>query len=432
MLLKYGAGGFGYIASAQIASEGKTVGQRQYEHAAEMDLLKLAAVQNDRAIGSINKESDKLWSYLVNGEGSFTLLAGNEKVNTFTSGVLSNKDYGDAFALLNGLRDALKDSKDSVAGSIYSHDMLQYTTNAFRGSDGFDGLSGALFLANLASNDSARSGNATGYLINDVARTYEGEYLNINYDRSGSAAGGATGSQYYMNFNRTGPGYGNQVTGYFTGGKWVNSTAQVPSLDCIGYVNTVLYATGALKAGQALNASVKGNKVEVGIWSREYSSAHDKLSGGESGSIANMLSDNFAYGGWSQLNTDRQLAKAYTGGVLLAYGDDRKSWSNSPEVGSLVFMDGHVGFYGVDDQGRNLLVHSAPEYAAESGSYWESGPRENYLGSWTNQRLGNGNDEYTNMLVRNNYFTKWTAQFNPGYTFGKIRPWWDAGYFSRK
>ena len=108
MLQKYGAGGFGYIASAQIASEGKTVGQRQYEHAAEMDLLKLAAVQNDQAIGSINKESNKLWSYLVNGEGSFALLAGNEKLSTFTSGVLSNKDYGDAFALVNGLREAFR------------------------------------------------------------------------------------------------------------------------------------------------------------------------------------------------------------------------------------------------------------------------------------------------------------------------------------
>ena len=104
--------------------------------------------------------------------------------------------------------------------------------------------------------------------------------------------------------------------------------------------------------------------------------------------MANGLSRTFLYGGWPQMVADKKQANQYVGGVLLAYGDDRKTWSDTPQVGDLVFMQGHIGFYGVNDLGQNILSHSAPEYAAESGSYWEPGPRENLLGSWTNQKTG--------------------------------------------
>jgi hypothetical protein len=435
MLQKYGAGGFGYIASAQIASEGNTVGQRQYEHAAEMDLLKLAAVQNDRAIGSINKESDKLWSYLVNGEGSFALLAGNEKFNTFTSGTVSNESYGDAFALLNGLRGALKDSKDSVANSIYSHDMLQYTTNAFRGSDGFDGLSGALFLANLASGEgNDRMNNPFGHLINDVAQTYTGEYLNINYDRSGSETGKESGASYFDNSHAGPAGYGQAVTGWY--GKnddwahWEATNGSVPSLDCVGYVNLVAYASGALKAGQSYNGL--GQKRALDMSSKEYADARETRLGGVTGRLQNA-----ALANWSYEFPDAEATRADEGvarsGVYRAYYDRRIDPVAAPQVGDLVFLgppgDQHIGFYGIDDQGQNLLIHSAPSTTIGRDIY-ESGPRANTLVYWNHSRV---NDSYSNLLVSQRYFTRWRDQFNGGGTnFGRIKPWWDTSRLGEK
>ncbi len=273
---------------------------------------------------------------------------------------MSEEADGSAFALLGGLRDALKDSTDFAAGSILSHDMLQYTTNVFRGSNGMNGLSGALFLANLASEDVVRAGNANGYLINDVARTYEGEYLNINYDRTGAIAGDLTGAQYYMNFNLKGPGMARRSPGISIGHGLVHRP--VPHRWIALDMSTQCCMRPGPKAGLALNASVKGNKTEVGIWSREYTSAHAAQLDTESGIVANGLSRTFLYGGWPQMVADKKQANQYVGGVLLAYGDDRKTWSDTPQVGDLVFMQGHVGFYGSK---RSRAKH--PEYIAHRG-----------------------------------------------------------------
>ena len=432
MLRKLGAGGYGFVLDAQIASLPVSLNGRMYDQAGVQDLNVLAQTQLGRAITSTNAESNKLLDYLVrSGDGGqiANILWNNETFSNFTAGVLSEGVYDDAFALLGDLREALKDSKDFAAGSILSHDMLQYTTNVFRGSNGMNGLSGALFLANLASEDVVRAGNASGYLINDVARTYEGDYLNINYDKTGALVGDNTGSQYYMNFHRNALGYGQAITGYFDGG-WVNSPTSTPSLDCIGYVNTVLYASGALKAGQALNASVQGNKVEVGIWSREYTSAYASRLNNESGMVANGIGRAFLYGGWPQMVADKKQANGYAGGVLLAYGDDRKTWSDAPQVGDLVFMQGHIGFYGINDGGQNLLLHSAPQLTL-SGTTYEAGPRENTFGSWTDSSLLSGNDKYINMLVNSGYFANWTKQFNQGYNFATLKPWWTRDPFKR-
>jgi hypothetical protein len=431
MLRTLGAGGYGFVLDAQIASLPMSSSGRMYDQAAVQDLGVLAQTQLQRAVASTNTESNKLWDYLVQSgdEGKIAdILCNNSTFSNFSAGVLSEGAYSDAFALLGGLREALKDSKDFAAGSVLSHDMLQYTTNVFRGSNGMNGLSGALFLANLASEDVVRAGNASGYLINDVARTYEGEYLSINYNRTGVIAGDLTGAQYYMNFHLKGPGYGQSITGYFNGG-WVNSPIITTSLDCVGYVNTVLYASGALKAGQALNASVKGNKVEVGIWSKEYTSAYEKQLSSESGIVANGLSNAFLYAGWPQMKTDRELADQYAGGAWLAYGDDRKVWTNTPQVGDLVFMQGHMGFYGINDDGQNILVHSAPQWPQNEPQF-EAGPRENYLGNW--MKTSTKNDDYTNMLVENGYFKLWRDQFNPGYNFGRLKSWWTTTDFYRK
>jgi hypothetical protein len=125
--------------------------------------------------------------------------------------------------------------------------MLQYATNVFRGTSGRDGISGALFMANLASGEGgARASNPYGYLFNDVGRTYEGQYLNIAYDRSGSESGETPGAQYKMNFEPANTAYGDSVTGYYSGGKWTSSGSISPALDCIGFVNLVSYAAGAL------------------------------------------------------------------------------------------------------------------------------------------------------------------------------------------
>ena len=262
MLRKIGAGGYGFVLDAQIASLPVSSSGRVYDQTPAQDLGVLAQTQLRRAITSTNTESNKLWDYLVQSgdKGKIAdILWDSGTFSNFTAGVLSEEAYGSAFALLGGLRDALKDSTDFAAGGILSHDMLQYTTNVFRGSNGMNGLSGALFLANLASEDVVRAGNANGYLINDVARTYEGEYLNINYDRTGAIAGDLTGAQYYMNFNLKGPGYGQAITGYFNG-PWVSSPTSTPSLDCIGYVNTVLYASGALKGRASSKCQCQGQQ----------------------------------------------------------------------------------------------------------------------------------------------------------------------------
>ena len=119
-----------------------------------------------------------------------------------------------------------------------------------------------------------------------------------------------------------------------------------------------------------------------------------------------------------------------TSGVYLAYYDTRIDHVKEPQVGDLVFLgppgDQHVGFYGIDDEGRNLLIHSAPKITV-GGEMYEAGPRENVLIGWTNR---DANDEYTNMLVRNRYFTKWEDQFNTGYNFGRIKPWWKTSDFA--
>ena len=303
ILQKLGAGGFGYVVEAQIASEGVTVGSRQYEHAGETDLAKLATTQLGGAIKNTNKESNALWSYVLNGAGSdkaFSVLDGNDIFNAFTSGVLSSGNYGDAFALLNGLRDALKDSKDFAAGNIYSHDVLQYTTNVFTGTNGRDGLSGALFMANLASDEgSSRNDNPFGYLINDVARTYKGEYLNINYDNSGSVNGGSPGASYWANSNLAARGYGNAMTGWFpkeTGYQWQDTNGNVPSLDCVGYVNLVAYAAGALKAGQAYNRNPIDHKSALDAMSKDYTNAREARLSGATGQLQNQALADWHYG----------------------------------------------------------------------------------------------------------------------------------------
>lgn len=152
LLQKYGTGAFSFIASAQIAAEGQTTGTRQYEQAAVVDPEVLRKAARDRAIKNLNDQSGELQSYLTNSSDPYALiLGGSQTFNAFTSGAISSENYADANALLSGLKDALKDSKESVAGTMYSHDMLQYTTRVLHGSNGYDGLSGALFMEDVAS-----------------------------------------------------------------------------------------------------------------------------------------------------------------------------------------------------------------------------------------------------------------------------------------
>ncbi len=435
MLQKYGPGAFGFIASAQIASEGTAYGPRQYELAAETDPVKLAKASLEDALKNTNGESDKLWNYVVNSPDPFALLGANDKFSSFTAGVLSSENYGDAFALLNGLKEALKDSKDSVAGTMYSHDVLQYTTKVFTGTTGYDGLSGALFMANMASGQgSERMDKAFGYLINDVSQTYTGEYLNINYDRSGSEQGGTSGATYWSNSSTVEPKYGAAVTGWFPKGNgyaWQDTNGNVPSLDCVGYVDLVAYAAGALKAGQAYTNSTTDHKRALDSSSKDYTNARDARLLGSTGSMQNSLLANWGYG-LAESWADRVTAGTNSGVYLTSY-DTRVDPVAAPQVGDLVFLgppgDQHIGFYGIDDHGQNILIHSAPSTVIGHETY-EAGPRTNTLVDWNSTRA---NDSYSNWLVANGYFTGWTDQFNGGGTnFGRIKPWWNTSLLGRR
>jgi len=264
-----------------------------------------------------------------------------------------------------------------------------------------------------------------GYVISDVAKVYTGEYLNIAYDRNGEEGGDQAGSQYYSNFFTDKPGYGNSMTGYFNNGAWVPSTIRTASLDCVGYVNLVSYAAGALKDGQAYN--LLSNKRRPDDSSKEYASAYQAA---QLGAIARGVPDSLPGRiDYSFLDSeaDRQKAGIDPNGVYRTYFDSRVNPVAAPQVGDLVFMgsgnDVHIGFYGVDDQGQNILIHSAPSTVIGRDTY-EAGPRTNTLIDWNSTRA---NDSYSNSLVANGYFTGWTDQFNSrGTNFGRIKPWWDT------
>ena len=136
-----------------------------------------------------------------------------------------------------------------------------------------------------------------------MALTYTGEYLNINYDRSGSEEGKTPGASYWANSNTVERGYGKAVTGWFPQEgqapnaelyRWKDTNGSVPSLDCVGYVDLVAYAAGALEEGQSYRGMI--NKRALDSSSKDYSNALAARLKGETGSMQNALLADFDYG----------------------------------------------------------------------------------------------------------------------------------------
>jgi hypothetical protein len=400
------------------------VGGREYATAGEKDWGTLARTMLGSATMNINTESSALRNYLAENPTMAATLKAYGTFASFTDGTLLAGDFGNAYQLLGGLRNALRDAKGFAAGNGYGNDMLQYATESFRGTNGRNGLSAALYLANLASDNTNRQNNASGYLINDVARTMTNNYLDINYDVGGGIKGDKIGSQYYYNYRVSDREYGSVITGNFRNNLgFMPTSGGLPALDCGGYVNAVLYAAGVLNRGQSLSQN-DSHKQYAGQYNKYNDLRNDALEKAQAQLPAISGLKDYIAATFSYSSTSKFIDDAGLGGVQRMYLDDRITHQAEASIGSLVFMNGHIGIYGVNDNGMNILIHSAPQWPNKNPQY-SSGPRENYLGSIFDSRGAFYNDSYTNMLVRNEYFANWIKQFSKGnkYNFARVNEW---------
>jgi hypothetical protein len=97
---------------------------------------------------------------------------------------------------------------------------------------------------------------------------------------------------------------------------------------------------------------------------------------------------------------------------------NKLDWATQGTVGDIMFMNGHVGIFGKDDQDNNIMIHSAPAITLGGQSY-NSGPRIQEFSDLLNG-ADLGNDSYMRWLINANYFSGFRENFT--YGFGSPLP----------
>ena len=99
-------------------------------------------------------------------------------------------------------------------------------------------------------------------------------------------------------------------------------------------------------------------------------------------------------------------------GVTNSFLDTRLDWTDSPKLGDIVFMDGHMGIYGVDDQGAEYIYHSAPAIDVE---WYDEELKEYNSSSYSSgPRINSYRDAYWNQIIHkdeNDLFENWKQNY---------------------
>lgn len=234
---------------------------------------------------------------------------------------------------LEDFRAGLRSLCREGAGEGRHHTLVHLTDRVFRGKGGDMGLAEALRAAyRVAGYDEEY---ASGLSVQAAAETYTEEYLHMIYGLD-SEEDKEPKSQYYHNYAWGGGNfdYSSRATGYFdpeNGYRWTGSTSGNPAIDCVGLVNLAYHSAGLIGYNEQLNAG--GGGVESLFYNGPVAAAAD------------------------------------------------------PIPGDIIFMDDHVGIYGIDDSGSPVIIHSAPAVEAVSRDEGDnrtytygSGPRVNRFG----------------------------------------------------
>jgi hypothetical protein len=275
--------------------------------------------------------------------------------------------------MLEGFRTGLTQLKNNSQEDGRFHPLVLLTNQVFRGENGEMGLAEAL----RAQYQAEGNEEARGYTIQDVALTFQDQYLHMIYGLENETEAKVK-LQFAKNYGGTGADhYGEHITGGFMTQEdgfsyWTEFSYQNPGVDCIGYVNLVYHTAGEIDDYQQAGYSVPA--------------------------------------AWSSLSDLQQ--------------------TDDPAVGSMVFMKGHIGLLGKDESNNWILMHSAPDpfYTAWNDlGHYESGPRVNSFNTSNLKLMGFSDrqpltdtryDDYLKRLIDRGYFSFWKDKY--GNQFGGL------------
>ena len=397
-------------------------------------------------------ELDALLDYLENNGGTDEQIAAIEQ---FQDELQRLKDNGIDIdqhltdKLLPYFQDVLTELKES---GLDADDSLVLITNVMRGTEwdideGGNGLARVLAYNHLAD---GKGDDSYGYAINDVALLLADDtYVEMVYD---TKSGGYSRILFKSGVNEV--SYGDNVT--YDSSSDNDVDYDDPHFDCGAFPDYVYYAAGITNSTlfvdpddqnrdgidmpiylaaqnnyvedrtnetfleQFLNGNLSEiTQAQIDEFRDEYDDLYEDSYEGEGGLYA--ILDYVTY-----INADDEEVGVPHYGLLKMYFNDDFSTVNEPRVGSLVFFedndfdpwyDYHVGIYGVNDSGQNVLIHSAPATTI-GGIDYSSGARTNILATFDENN--DGNDSYINWLIDAGYTTTFGIHFSDMYIYNNF------------